>query len=180
MWGGPPQKATIALSPLLPLSALLCSRCPLPSVIWKHRTAAMERSDCLIPRWDENRTEFDKFELNFKGWCYLRPDKVYSATTILADYFIDATWTPSVDWEITVQEPTPETPISPLPGREGLAYVALNVSPKPLELCRAKRRPDVLSASLYNHRWRLRKARKREQLPLILQRAIETAFMALS
>ncbi|CAP66711.1 uncharacterized protein PODANS_4_7880 [Podospora anserina S mat+] len=87
----------------------------------------MERSDCLIPRWDENRTEFDKFELNFKGWCYLRPDKVYSATTILANYFIDATWTPSVDWEITVQEPTPETPISPLPGREGLAYVALNL-----------------------------------------------------
>ncbi|KAK0672071.1 hypothetical protein QBC41DRAFT_353778 [Cercophora samala] len=87
----------------------------------------MGQSSRSILRRDNMRTDFGKFELNFKGWCYLKPEEVVTSTETLANYFRNASWNPSINWQITTRDPTSEVPLVSLPRREGLAYVALNL-----------------------------------------------------
>ncbi|KAK4180273.1 hypothetical protein QBC36DRAFT_36972 [Triangularia setosa] len=87
----------------------------------------MGKTQRLTPAWDRDRSDFDKFELNLKLWSYIQPDEVLAITDKVANFLRDRNWGLLVNWKITTREPTPEVPIAPLPGREGLAYVALNL-----------------------------------------------------
>ncbi|KAK4200871.1 hypothetical protein QBC40DRAFT_67393 [Triangularia verruculosa] len=86
-----------------------------------------EKKD-LLPAWDKGRTDFGRFQLNLKAWCYVDPLEVHDITAKVAKFLHERQYVLLAEWQITVQEPTPQTPITPLAGRDGLTYLALNLT----------------------------------------------------